>query len=152
MNNSDKTETENGETPAAKPRIMRKVSEIPEYTYAAQKDGHLYNFNPTTENIQQAIDAGQLEERGYQTHKDELHTEWTQGAQGNIETFCLLQRDYHARRIARFVVKGWSDPIILASDGDMIDGTHRLKAAIHKHLDEVEVQVETPQPTGTQGA
>ena len=120
---------------------MRKVFKIPEAIYAAWHEGKLYDFNPTTSDIQNAIEGGQLENRGYQSHKGELEDEWAQCAKGSIDEICRLQKNYHARRIAHFVVHGWEDPIILAANGDMIDGTHRLKAAIHKRMHEVEIKI-----------
>ncbi len=131
---------ENSEPGTATPPIMRRVSEIPEATYGARQDGKLYLFNPTPADIQKALDEGRFEERGYQSHKAELEAEWLEGAAGSINEYCRLQMVYHARRIAHFVVRGWSDAIVLAKNRDMLDGTHRLKAAIHKRMDEVEVR------------
>jgi len=49
---------------------------------------------------------------------------------------------YHARRIAFFIVNGWSEPIVLRGDGCTIeDGLHRLKAALYKGIPEVEITV-----------
>lgn len=122
-------------------RLMREVSKIPLPTYAANQDGKVYYFDPSAAEIQQAIDAGELEERGYQQHLAQLVSEWQTGAKGDASKFYHLQKEYHARRIAYFAVHGWTDPIVLAANGDMIEGTHRLKAAIHKGMSKVGVRI-----------
>jgi ParB-like nuclease domain len=44
--------------------------------------------------------------------------------------------------IAYFVVNGWSDPIILNHDErTIIDGLHRLKAAMYLGMDTIEVAI-----------
>lgn len=122
-------------------RIMKRVTEIPEATYGARHEGKLYLFNPTAEDIQRCIDQKEFEDRGYQSHKEELEVEWARDCV-SLEEYCVRQRSYHARRIATFVVHGWTEPITLATNGDMIDGTHRLKAALFKSQKEVEVQIQ----------
>lgn len=122
-------------------RLLCEVSKIPVPTYAAKQDGKMFYFDPSVAEIQHAIDAGKLEERGYQRHLAQLVAEWQAGANGDAAEFYRLQKQYHARRIAYFVVRGWTDPIVLAANGDMIEGTHRLKAAIHKGLPKVGVRI-----------
>lgn len=128
-----------GEEPST--RQMREVSKIPVATYAADQEGKRYFFDPSAAEIQQAIDNGKLEERGYQRHLHDLVAEWQAGAKGEAVEFYRLQKEYHACRIAYFVVRGWTDPIVLAANGDMIEGTHRLKAAIHKGVSKVGVRI-----------
>ncbi len=50
--------------------------------------------------------------------------------------------DYHAGRVAYFVVKGWANsPIEITASGAMNEGQHRLLAACFMKLDEIEVIV-----------
>jgi hypothetical protein len=88
--------------------------------------------------IQYAVDNDLLESRGYQTHFDELNLEWEEGLR-SLQELADRQKSYHAKRIAHFVVHGWSDPIILDANGKITDGLHRLKAAIFMGKDEVDV-------------
>jgi hypothetical protein len=68
---------------------------------------------PSSDEIKQAIETNQLEARGFQADLDELKAEWIKGSHGgrDLEEWCRLVKDYHARRIAHFAVNGWEDPI-----------------------------------------
>jgi hypothetical protein len=120
--------------------LKRKISEIPPVLYGYRDDGIFYSQEPSPEDIQLAIKENQFEERAYQTDLEELKTEWRAKAKTRQECDDLV-KTYHARRIARFVVHGWTDPIALTADGRMNDGLHRLKAANFKGMDEVEVTI-----------
>jgi hypothetical protein len=120
--------------------MKRLIAEIPFVPYGFRQDGNDYSCEPSHQEIQCAIDKGQLEDRGFQTHLDELRSEWASNAR-SLQEFADRQREYNARRIAYFVVHGWTDPITLTAAGNMRDGLHRLKAAIFLGKDEVEVIV-----------
>jgi hypothetical protein len=92
---------------------------------------------------QQAHIDQQLEERGFQSDLDALVNEWKQGSQGgqNLEQWCHLVTNYHTRRTAYFVVHGWNDPIAVTSEGTIVDGSHRLRAAIYMGMQEVEIKI-----------
>ena len=124
-----------------KTRVMRVVAEIQCRRFGASHKGKDYDFEPTASDIQRAIDCGELETRGAQAHRQELEREWQRESGGSLDEQARLQKIYNARRIAHFVVHGWTDPIVLAANGDMIEGTHRLKAAIHKLMDKVGVRI-----------
>jgi len=115
--------------------VKKKVSEILSRPYG-QDD---VCCEPSSEEIESAVRENDLEKRGFQEHLDELKAEW-----GKIpipERYDHIRR-YHARRTAFFVVKGWNDrPFKLKKDGrEVSDGSHRLRAAIHLGIDEVEVE------------
>ena len=118
--------------------MKRKILEIPPVLYGYSDNGVFYSCEPSLEDIQLAIKESQLEERGFQSHLEELKTEWQAKAKTRPK-YDDLVRIYHARRIAQFVVHGWTAPIILTADGRMNDGLHRLKAAIFNGMEEVEV-------------
>ncbi|MFM2217075.1 MAG: hypothetical protein RL240_1393 [Planctomycetota bacterium] len=120
--------------------MMRKIADIPIVTYASTVDGVQMGCEPTRDEIQRAIDDKQFEQRGFQTHFDELQTEWESNV-SSAQEWNERIRTYHTRRIAHFVVQGWTDPIILTAGGKMKDGLHRFKAAIFMGMVEVEVTI-----------
>lgn len=103
---------------------------------------------PTRDAVQKAIDNSELDSRNYQTDLDDLKEEWF-GEVGSTSitnqdqalAFARAVRRYHSRRVAYFVVNGWIDPIHVNSDGVITDGSHRIRAAMHKGVAEVEVFV-----------
>ena len=121
--------------------MMRRIADIPFVPYANwDANGVQIPCEPSPEDIQRAIDDKQFEQRGFQTHHDELKAEWEKNVTSAGE-WNERVRAYHTRRIAHFVVQGWSDPIILNANGTMKDGLHRFKAAIFMGKDEVEVTI-----------
>lgn len=99
---------------------------------------------PSREEIEIALNTGQLDERGFQSHLQPLYLEWSRVGLGSAQWFRLIQT-YHARRIAYFIRNGWSDPISLRADGvTVLDGHHRLKAAIYLAQDVIEVEIMGP--------
>ena len=98
---------------------------------------------PSKDEINAAIQKKELEPRSFQGDIAELLTEFNEQATGDFQEYCHLVRQYHANRIAFFVVNGWNDPIIVKKDGKMIsDGLHRLKAAIHMGINEIDFEFE----------
>lgn len=126
--------------------MMWKIADIKPIPYGFNV-GIIYLAEPSRMEIQHAVDNGLLESRGYQTHLDELNLEWEEGLSFELDEsrsqqeLADRQKSYHAKRIAHFVVHGWSDPIILDSNGRITDGSHRLKAAIFMEKDEIDVTV-----------
>jgi hypothetical protein len=126
--------------------MMREIAKIQIIPYGFN-DGITYLSEPSPMEIQYAVDNDLLESRGYQTHFDELNLEWEEGLSFELEESRSLQeladrqRSYHAKRIAHFVVHGWSDPIILDANGKIKDGSHRLRAAIFIGKDEIDVSI-----------
>ena len=119
--------------------MKRKISDIKLVRYANKDaNGVELQCEPARESIQFAIDNKEFELRGFQSHLDELMAEWGKNAT-TVQDWNERIRVYHARRIAHFVVHGWSDPIILDANGKITDGLHRLKAAIFMGKDEVDV-------------
>jgi hypothetical protein len=52
-----------------------------------------------------------------------------------------VEKKYHAKRIAFYVVNGWQDGIVLNEDKKTVkDGLHRLKATIFLGWDTVEIE------------
>ena len=85
-----------------------------------------------------------LKNAGFKKHLDELEVEW--GKIPTPERYDHI-RNYHAKRIASFVVNSDDQPIKLKKDGrEVSEGSHRLKAAIHLGIDEVEVEIEGQEP------
>ena len=112
-------------------RMKKKVSEIVSLRYGEDN----VCCEPSREEIEDA-----LEKRGFQEHLDELKAEW--GKLPIPERYDHIRR-YHARRTAFFVVNGWNDqPIKLKKDGrEVSEGSHRLRAARHLGIDEVDVEL-----------
>jgi hypothetical protein len=93
------------------------------------------SVEPSPEEIEKAIAEDNLEMRGFQNDCKEITAEWNREAGNSFEEYCRLRRQYHARRIAYFIVHEWKDPIVLHDDKHGIkDGLHRLKATKHKGM------------------
>ena len=117
-----------------KATVTKQVKEIFNVPYG--QDG-IY-CEPSMEDICKAINDNTLEHRGFQSDIEELRKEWYIVETGRYD-YGLIKK-YHAERIAYFVVNGIGDPIYLKDDGKTIsDGLHRLKAAIFKGYDHIEV-------------
>ena len=56
-----------------------------------------------------------------------------------MEDCARLARQYHARRVAFFVVNGWEDdPIEVGRDNWLIEGGHRMRAAEQVGLEQIQ--------------
>lgn len=93
---------------------------------------------PTVEDIRKALREGRLEPRHYQDPS--LVPEWEAAAR-STENWGLLVRHYHASRIAYLVTNQSKEPITIRSDGFILDGNHRVRAAIFCGQLEIEVIV-----------
>jgi hypothetical protein len=116
--------------------MKKRVAEICNVLYGEAN----VSCEPSRADIDHAIENLEFELRGFQDDLVTLKSEWDLAAQHDFDEFCKLVKTYHARRIAFFVVNGWTDPIVLRNDGCTIeDGLHRLKAALYKGVPEVEI-------------
>jgi hypothetical protein len=122
--------------------MQKKISEILIGPYVGLSRPDHPPCEPSAEEIERAVREKDREERGYQEHREELTAEWNK-LRSSFEEYNDHERRYHARRIAFFVVNGWSnDPIVLQKDARSVhDGLHRLKAAKHMGLETVEVMI-----------
>ena len=91
---------------------------------------------PTRAEITEAVSKREFDLRNFQQHKDQLALEsYSQG-----EGECIrLARQYHARRVAFFVVNGCeNDPIMICAHNVLEDGGHRLLAARHRDINAID--------------
>ena len=120
------------------PRNTVKIAEITGMIpYGFYLDRNPIICDPSPADIDQAIEARTFESRGFQTHLHELEAEWANSS--SVQEYSTKVKTYHAQRIAHFVYHGWTEPVVLSEDKKIIDGLHRLRAAIHKNMLEVEV-------------
>jgi hypothetical protein len=127
-----------GIVPATAQAIMKKaVSEIFNATYTQ----YGISSEPSADEIARAVQMGNFETRGFQSHKEELNDEWNAQSSSKAE-YCERLREYHARRIAYFVAHENWEPLLLEKDRyHLRDGLHRLKAAVFKGCQTVDVEI-----------
>jgi len=114
--------------------MKKKVAEIKDVLYG---EGDI-SCEPAKEEIEKAILEKDFEMRSFQGDIEELKTEFKNSG---VECYAQIKR-YHKRRIAYLAVKGCKDPILLCKDEcTILDGLHRLKAAKHIVLKEIDVIV-----------
>ena len=126
------------------PIERRKISELGIRRYGDVLDNRKIMCEPTLMDIYDAVKSSNSEARNYQTDLDALKEEWLQECKRSLDPYGTWQQlvsQYHARRIAYFVVNGWSQPIEINQNNELTDGTHRIKAAIFKGHTEVDVIV-----------
>ena len=114
--------------------MKKKVAEIPDVKFGQ------YNISsePSCSEIAKAIEDRKFENREFQKDIKSIDSEANRKA-GSEKEYCNFLKQYHARRIAYFVVHGWKDPIVLRENGTVKDGLHRLKAAIYKGVETIDV-------------
>lgn len=113
----------------------KKIFEINNTKYGQDN----VSCEPTKEEIEKAVDDGNIDKRSFQGNLEELKKEW----EGKDEEKYEAIREYHCRRIAYFVVNKWNEPIKLKRDGKTIsDGLHRFKAALFLGYEYVDVVIE----------
>jgi len=111
--------------------MKKNLDEIPTGPWVEKHGEKQYSVEPSFTDVEQAIAEGIFEMRGFQKNIKELTDEWNRD--GSLNEYLRLRRQYHARRIAHFVVHPSSDPVVLDKDtGGVKEGLHRLKAAKHK--------------------
>lgn len=124
-----------------KGKLRRKITEINIATYV---EGGI-SVEPSIKEVFDAIAFDNLETRDFQLDLPALKAEWEamcQTPQGlNLALWVHVVREYHSRRVAFFVVNGWDDPIRILPNGDISDGSHRLRAAMYKGMQEVEIEI-----------
>ncbi|HAB17916.1 MAG TPA: hypothetical protein PLX89_19165 [Verrucomicrobiota bacterium] len=123
-------------------RARRTIREIKVIPYGFSDVGIL--CEPCADDICRAIREGRLETRNFQNDLPELQAEWQAASQGGKDLAALRRvgTNYHAQRIAYFVVHGWEDPkypIRLDAQSALHDGGHRLRAALFKGTTEIDV-------------
>lgn len=123
------------ETPGA----TRKVNEITLVPYGDPASGVLHE--PSTDDVQGALEKGALDERDFQRDLEELKAEWRQASNNDADAWAREVKNYHARRVAWFVTHGWNDPITIGSNNVIRDGSHRIRAAIFLGHEEIDVVV-----------
>ena len=115
---------------------MIKIAEIKPVFYGE----HDTLCEPSRDEIARAVAEKKLDVRRYQEDLELLKSEWTQAA--TFQEYCQMVKEYHTRRIAYFVVNGWSDRILLDQDAQtMIDGLHRLKAAQYLGMQTIKADI-----------
>ena len=121
--------------------MTRNISELRCLNYGDTVNGVQFDCEPSWTDIQTAIDNRQFETRNYQDDLNALIAEWAAGSNNghNRAEWERLAKQYHARRIAYFVVNGWTVPIVIDTSELVRDGTHRFKAAKHKGNSTIEV-------------
>jgi hypothetical protein len=124
------------ERSASKPRETWKIKDIKMIPYG--ENGIC--TEPTVKGIFDAIEENALESRHFH-NRDALIEEWLAKSGGKVLEWANSAREYHNRRVAYFVVKGWTDPIGVTAEGVIHDGSHRLRAAIFMRKEEVEVEI-----------
>lgn len=124
---------------------IRNIRDLKIRSYGDIINGQTIVCEPTSKDICDAILAGRLEKRNYQTDFEALKAEWiseSQKSSNPFETWQLLVTNFHAGRIAYFVQNGWDHPISINSNDEVTDGTHRVKAALFKGLSKIEVTIQ----------
>src|SRR2546426_1160624 len=121
-------------TEEKQPSETRKDSEIKLVLYGDRCGGKVLLCEPSSADIQRALDEGHLEERNYQTELETLVSEWKRASNGgkDHDEWVRQVKGYHARRVAYFVANTWREPITITADGHIKDGSHRIRAAIFK--------------------
>ena len=118
--------------------MRKRVADILNVHYVEVCGEQVCACEPSPDEIERDVRENNLENRGFQTHLEELMREWNNA--DTFEGYCERVKGYHSRRIAFFVKNGWSDQIILKSDGCTVhEGLHRLKAATYLNLEYVDV-------------
>ena len=95
----------------------------PNLTWYLWPKGRLSNLaaDPSSAGIAKAVDERTLEFRRFQTHKEELaHEFYSEGFARVIP----LARQYHERRVAFFVINGWTDAIQICIHNVLEEGGH----------------------------
>lgn len=113
--------------------MKKKVSEICDVLYGENN----VCCEPSKDDIDRAV------------KKNDLEIRWFQRDINLIDGECKLaenrydcMRQYHARRIAFFVVNKWTNPIVLNREWRIKDGLHRLKAARYLGIEVVDIEIE----------
>jgi len=117
--------------------MEKNISEISFVPYGQDN----VSCDPSKEDIEKAVKENNLDTRAFQANEREIAADWAM-ARLNGQDYSVVKQ-YHARRIAFFVVKGWKDSITLNKDGYTVkDGLHRIKAAIYLGKTTVDVIID----------
>lgn len=141
--------------PAPRRRARIKVADVK----IDRPYGELQRFStqPTLEQIAKAIEEGRLDERiNAGEHQLAMYEDCKAAGKGDLGEIMRLIQEYHAQRIAYFVVNGWdeeNDRLALDHQGNLRDGGHRYWAAAYLGKEEVfvEYQPAPERPPAVQG-
>ena len=114
--------------------MKTKIAEIKDVREYGHKG---VRCEPSRAEIAKAIEEKKFEEREFQKDINSLLSEWD-STEISPEESNRLATQYHARRIAYFVVNGWNKPIVLREDGSLKDGLHRIRAAMFQGIDTID--------------
>jgi len=93
--------------------MKKNLDEIYTGPWVEDHGENKFSVEPSHEEIDKAIADNTLETRGFQENITALTDEWNKEAQGNFDKYLYLRRQYHARRIAHFVIHPSNDPVVL---------------------------------------
>lgn len=102
---------------------------------------------PSEQEIRQAVEKGDLEERGMDEHQPEIKASLLAASNNGSDVAAVVRmmKDYHTRRVAYFVVNGLPEgdphPITINAQNRGTAGNHRVRATRYLKMDEVEVEV-----------
>ena len=102
---------------------------------------------PSEEEIRQAVEKGELEERGMDEHQVQIKASLLAGSNNGSDVAAVVRmmKDYHTKRVAYFVVNGVPEgdphPITINGQNQVTAGNHRVRAARYLGMNEVEVEV-----------
>lgn len=124
-------------------KIKKKLSDLLPCPYAECG----ISVEPSDEEIRLAVEKVDLEERGMDQHHAEIKA-WLFAGSNNgsdVAAVVRMMKDYHARRVAYFVVNGLPagdpHPITITGENRVIAGNHRVRAARFLKMTEVEVGI-----------
>ena len=122
----------------------RKISDLGRTPYGTEhpRTKEVLSCEPSNDEIGTAIDNRELEQIPFSdTDQNALAEKWSREANGDFKKFGEIQRRYHAQRIAALVVEGWTDPIEIDENDRIVDGNHRVRAALFRGDSEIAVLV-----------
>ena len=124
-------------------KIIKQLSDLIPCPYVE----HDMCVEPSGEEIRQAVEKGDLEERGMDEHQAEIKAWLLVGSNNgsDVAAWVRMMKAYHTKRVAHFVVKGWPEedphPITINKQNQVTAGNHRVRAAHYMKMNEVEVRV-----------
>jgi hypothetical protein len=127
-------------------KTTKKLSELITCDYVE----YGFSVEPTAEDIRQAIEKNDLEERGMDEHQDQIRA-WLLAGSNNgddVGAVVRMMKEYHTKRVAYWVVKKLPTddeyPITVNKGNQVTAGNHRVRAARYMGVGEIEVVVTEP--------
>jgi hypothetical protein len=116
------------------PKATKKLSDLIPCNY----DECGTSVEPTDQEIQQAIEKGDVEKRGMDEHQDQIKA-WLLAGSNNgqdKDAVVRMMKEYHTKRVAYWVVTHWPKddkyPITVNKTNQVTAGNHRVRAALYK--------------------